>query len=100
MNNHEQHADLLELLPNLPRINGELIFDSPWEARLFGMALVLHENQSPQWTDITRMFHAYESNTNKSPYYERWLAALEHALIQGGLITEEELEERAREFSD
>ena len=100
MNNPEQHADLADLLPNLPRINGELIFDSPWEARLFGMALVLRENQSPQWTDFTRMFYAYESNTNESPYYERWLTTLEHALIQGGLITEQELEERAREFSD
>ena len=30
----------------LPRKNGELVFDEPWQGRVFGMAVALHEGAS------------------------------------------------------
>ena len=41
-------SEIDELLPDEtpgapPRSNGELVFAAPWESRLFGMTLALHE---------------------------------------------------------
>jgi hypothetical protein len=56
----------------LPRKNGELIFSEPWEGRVFGMAITLHEH---------------------------WLAAFEKLLLDKGIITREEFERRIAEFA-
>jgi hypothetical protein len=100
MNNPKRRSDNLDNLPNLPRINGELVFNSPWEARLFSMTLLLRKNESSQWTDFVGIVSFPEPNADKSPYYERWLTALEHTIIQSGLITGQELDRRTTEFSE
>ena len=33
----------------LPRKNGELVFNAPWEGRIFGMAVVLNEKGAYPW---------------------------------------------------
>ena len=33
----------------LPRSNGELIFNEPWEARAFGMAVAMESQGTYQW---------------------------------------------------
>src|SRR5262249_18525318 len=33
----------------LPRENGELVFDEPWQGRAFGMAVALHEDGLYEW---------------------------------------------------
>ena len=85
----------------LPRKNGELIFEAPWEARAFGLAIALNEQGAYPWSDfsqeLAREIAAAESANDPSTYYERWLATLEKLVITTGLITWSELEAKTHE---
>ena len=75
----------------LPRQNGELVFDTPWEARAFGLAVALQESGVYEWRDFSVALAAEiataERAGNTSTYYERWLASLEKLLVANGLVT-------------
>ena len=85
----------------LPRKNGELVFDAPWEGRAFGIAVALRGGGFYQWSDfrdrlIAEVARAQEKLPS-STYYEQWLAALERLAVERGLITSEELNQRTDE---
>jgi nitrile hydratase accessory protein len=90
----------------LPRKNGELVFDAAWEARVFGLTLSMHERGLFAWDEfrdelieeIARADHSDHTGTD-STYYERWLDAFEHLLIEKGLLTREELNARLAQFT-
>ena len=80
----------------LPRSNGELVFESPWEARAFGLAVALNETGIYEWGDfsqgLAREIANAEATGTPSTYYERWLATLERLVIANGLVTPQEIE--------
>ena len=87
----------------LPRKNGELVFESPWESRAFGIALALSEGEVYAWEyfrhKLIDEIGAWEQNHAEDPdvswrYYERWLASLEHLLVERALVSRDELETR------
>jgi nitrile hydratase accessory protein len=89
---------------SLPRKNGELVFEAPWEGRAFGLAVVLHRQEQYPWDAfrdrlICEIADWEAENQNQAPaewsYYERWLAALETLLVAEGIVTPEEIEARA-----
>jgi len=88
-------ADMDEQIA-LPRKNGELVFEAPWEARVFGLAVALNESGYYPWRDFSQGLAAETATTEQegssSSYYERWLASLEKLVIAKGLMTREELE--------
>lgn len=70
-----------------PRDNGELMFESPWESRLFGMTMALCEKGHIEWSVFQQQLIAeigYWERTAKPDedyhYYHHWLAALETVL--------------------
>jgi nitrile hydratase accessory protein len=70
----------------MPRRNGELVFAEPWESRVFGMTVALHERGLFSWDDfrarlIDEIARAERSAADWS-YYACWQAALE-ALLDG-----------------
>ena len=79
----------------MPRKNGELVFEAPWEARAFGLAVTLNEHGTYPWSDFSQglanEIAVAEAEGQESCYYERWLATLETLAISKGLITREEL---------
>ncbi len=86
-----------------PRDNGELVFEAPWESRIFGITLAMCERGRFTWEDFrTRLIAeiaAWErEHTADEPYryYERWLAALERLLAERGLCAPEALDARER----
>jgi nitrile hydratase accessory protein len=85
----------------LPRKNGELVFEAPWEARAFGLAVALNEKGAYRWSDfsqgLAREIATAEASGDPSTYYERWLATLESLVIAKGLATHEELDAMAAE---
>jgi nitrile hydratase accessory protein len=87
----------------LPRKNGELVFEAPWEARAFGLAVALNENGLYDWRDFSQGLAAQiataERHNTPSSYYERWLAALEDLVLAKSLVTPAELEQRAAEYA-
>ena len=86
----------------LPRKNGELVFDEPWQGRVFGMAVALHEQARFDWEEfrqtLIRQVQAAEARGGAFVYYEVWLATFEEVLARKGLVTPEELEETTYQF--
>lgn len=86
----------------LPRLNGELVFRAPWEGRAFGAAVALSDAGTYPWPDFSAQLAAEigAEGAAASPetYYERWLTALEHVLIERGIVTPEEIEIRHHEY--
>ncbi len=87
----------------LPRKNGELVFEAPWEGRAFGMAVALNEKGEYEWREFQSMLAAEiadaEQNNDSSTYYERWLASLEKLLLDKGMLEAKELEVRTTEYA-
>jgi nitrile hydratase accessory protein len=84
----------------LPRKNGELVFDEPWETRALGMAIVLNDRLF-SWDEFRAQLQqalAEGTPSESPPYYARWLASLERLLIEKGAITLDELETRTAEY--
>lgn len=82
----------------MPRRNGELVFAEPWESRVFGMTVALHERGLFSWEDfrarlIDAIAHAERSSTEWS-YYACWQAALEALLDVRALCKADELGRR------
>ena len=87
----------------LPRKNGELVFDAAWEARVFGMTISMHERKLFDWNEfrneLIEEIAEADRDGSESTYYERWLEAFEHLLVEKGLLTHDELSARLEEFT-
>lgn len=81
----------------LPRKNGELVFAAPWEGRAFGLAVLLSEKGAYAWNDFRTQLVGEIAEGHES-YYESWLEALENVLTAHGVVTAQEVEQRAREY--
>ena len=83
----------------LPRRNGELAFDEPWESRAFGLAVALDEAGIVRWDEFRdrlvthiRAWEQAHAGGEGWSYYERWHDALEALLVERGLVSDAELE--------
>ena len=98
----------------LPRSNGELVFEAPWEGRAFGLAVALTDQGACEWEDFREGLIAEIAGASGVPsasgapssasdvpseYYQRWLAALETLAVSEGLVSQEELDLRAEEYA-
>jgi nitrile hydratase accessory protein len=77
----------------LPRDNGELVFEEPWQARALGMGVVALERTGSSWAEFRRHLVAaiqrQPGDPEASPataYYAAWLEALEGLLAERGLL--------------
>ena len=89
----------------LPRSNGELVFEEPWESRAFGMAAALADMGVFDWRDFQAGLIAaiadHERDSDPSEayrYYERWLAALEALVVERGLVAVQDIDERVADY--
>jgi len=76
----------------LPRDNGELVFEEPWQGRALGMAVVVLEQTGLTWADFRRHLVAAigaRPDAPESPattYYTAWLDALAALLAEHSLL--------------
>lgn len=79
-----------------PRRNGELVFQAPWERRIFGIAMALHEAGRLEIPALQRaLIEAIAGwRGGEYVYYEHFTTALERLLCSAGLTTPDEIEER------
>ncbi len=79
----------------VPRSNGELQFDAPWQARAFGLAVALNEEGAYPWADfsgqLSEIIALGERSGEPEAYYEQWLRTIETLAMEKGLISESEL---------
>ena len=98
-----------------PMTNGELAFDAPWQARVFGMARGLAEQGVFEWDDfragliaeissfdgaLDRGAAASGVSTPHFHYYDHFLRALEALLVERSIVAPGELAERVHAFAD
>ena len=84
-----------------PRRNGELVFQSPWESRLFGVTISLQRAGAFAWDEFRDLLiaeiGAWERQGHAQAewsYYESWARALERLLAAKGLCAEGDLAHR------
>jgi nitrile hydratase accessory protein len=86
-------------IEGLPRSNGELVFEQPWESRAFGLAAALADQGLFSWKDfqtgLIAEVAADESAPGEYRYYERWLDTLEGLLRKRGIVSASDIDERA-----
>ena len=84
----------------LPRDNGELVFEAPWEGRAFGIAVALNEGGRYEWSEfVSQLSREIKADpSDEKAYYEKWLAGLAGLAVEKGLISEEELSRRTHEY--
>ena len=78
----------------LPRDNGELVFEEPWQGRALGMGVVVLERTGATWDEFREHLVAAIAERPQQPgetaataYYVAWLDALERLLAERGLLT-------------
>ncbi|MGE0622310.1 MAG: nitrile hydratase accessory protein [Pseudomonadales bacterium] len=92
-----------------PMANGEVLFDAPWQGRVFGMARVLAEAGHYTWDEfrahlIERIGAWDRSAAAAEPgaeyhYYDHLLAALQALLAEKGMLDTTAVEGRVRAFA-
>lgn len=77
----------------VPRRNGELAFDAPWQSRAFGLAAAVVETSfANDWEPFrTRLIAAIAADETR-PYWESWTLALEDLLVTTALVSADDLE--------
>ncbi len=87
----------------VPRSNGEMVFEAPWQGRIFGMAVTMCDDRQFAWNDfrdrLMSEIAAAEEHGDASGYYERWLASFERFLLEEGVISAAELDARTAEYA-
>ncbi len=90
-----------------PMANGELVFEMPWQGRIFAMATSLAEQGVYAWDDFRQRLidrvAAWEANAPEGApyhYYDRFLEALEDVLIERDLVQSGELRDRVQAYGE
>jgi len=101
------HKSNLQQLPDMVLVDDEPVFNEPWEAQAFAMAVHLHQQGVFTWSEwaqaLTDQIHG-DKNGNKHSgkngdeidneqrsYYQHWLAALEAIVTTKNLTNADEL---------
>lgn len=99
--------DRLAALPPLPRDDDGPVFDEPWQAQAFALAVKLSERGHFSWKTWARTLaeelasaSARGEPDDGSRYYHHWVAALERLATERGLSAGSALEERKAAWAD
>ena len=80
---------------SLPRDNGELVFEAPWQARALAIAVALVEKLGLPWDTFRHRLMEEISKDPQRPYYDSWGAALESMVVDLELTTSAALDAAA-----
>lgn len=100
-------AAATDALPGLPHRLGGPVFNAPWEAQAFALAVALHERGAFTWTEWTATLAEVlrevstrgEADTGEH-YYRHWLTALERLAARKGLVTDAALARRQLDWEE
>ena len=103
MQQADRQISTMEAQIALPRENGELVFHTPWQARAFGLAVALNQQERYEWrefsAELAATIAAADQKNDPSSYYTRWVASLEELIIAKGLLSREQLDAKTAEYA-
>lgn len=77
----------------VPRRNGELAFDAPWQARVFALTAALVQTRfDDDWEPFRMRLIAAIAADEARPYWESWTVALEDLLVAADLVSADDLD--------
>jgi len=91
----------VEEAAELPRSNGELVFNAPWESRSFSLAVSLADSGYFTLDEFREYLIAAIADRESTPddgpfhYYECWQAALESIVVAVDLVPAAAVRDRA-----
>lgn len=84
--------DALRVLPDMPRDQSGPVFQEPWEAQAFAMAVALHAKGLFTWAEWAEALAKEIKSAQDAgdpdrgdTYYHHWLNALERMVVAKGL---------------
>jgi nitrile hydratase accessory protein len=89
----------------IPRREGELAFEEPWQLRALALAVAAHDQGRFPWPEFQRRLIAAIGDWERTPpeqrddweYYRHWVRALEQLVIDQGLAGADEIARKADE---
>ncbi len=78
----------------------ERVFDEPWEAQAFALAVKLSEQDYFTWKEWTAALADELKTADGRSYYEHWLTTLERLVTAKGLTDPEALRDRRDAWAD
>ncbi len=90
-------ADLLDVdgIAAPPRRNGELVFEAPWQSRVFGLcAAVVQTCFNGDREPFRRQLIAAIAAEPDRPYWDTWTIALQQLVLNAGLLDQHAIETR------
>jgi nitrile hydratase accessory protein len=97
----DRNVSSMNGIVEMPRSNGELVFDAPWQSRAFGMAVSLSQAGLFRWDDFRAQLARaikQKGQDGVDDYYLRWLDALEASLAGNERFDTAALHIREEEF--
>jgi nitrile hydratase accessory protein len=90
-------------LPAMPRDQDGPVFDEPWQAHAFAVAVRLAETGCFSWREWSAALSqqirlAQEHHGPGVGYYHHWLRALERLCVEKGLVNTPDLQRRKQEW--
>jgi hypothetical protein len=76
-----------------PRRNGELVFEAPWQSRVFGLCAAIIETcfDGDREPFRQRLIAAIAAEPER-PYWDSWTLALQCLVLEAGLVDEFSIE--------
>jgi nitrile hydratase accessory protein len=90
-------------LPALPHSEQGPVFNEPWEAHAFALAVRLSEAgcfSVREWNAVLshEIRSAQQRGGPESGYYQHWLDALERLCVEKGLVNARDMQQRKEEW--
>jgi nitrile hydratase accessory protein len=84
----------------LPRSNGELVFEAPWQRRIFGLTIAACRSGSCDWEAFRqRLIHRIGADVPENvPYWQHWTSALEDVLAHTAVLDRADIDARRHEL--
>ncbi|HET9646781.1 MAG TPA: hypothetical protein VFP34_00935 [Microlunatus sp.] len=96
-------ADLLDTegIAAPPRRNGELVFEAPWQSRMFGLcAAIVQTCFNGDREPFRRQLIAAIAAEPDRPYWDSWTMALQQLVLTAGLLDQHTIDERIDSAAD
>jgi nitrile hydratase accessory protein len=89
----------LPSLPPLPGGSAEPVFNEPWEASAFAIAVSLNQAGVFTWTEWVECLSEEIRKAETAPddagrYYDRWLAALEKLVVAKNILDKQTIDSK------
>ena len=83
--------------------NGEVVFEAPWQGRVFGVARALCEQGYYEWDEFRERLideiDTWDVSAGEYHYFDHFLAALTRLLDEKSLCAGVDIEHRSEEFA-